>query len=132
MRDYLANDEISIGDFVLTGGEIPAMVVVDAVVRLIPGVLGSEDSLLGDSYTSGLLEYPQYTRPADYNGFKVPEILLSGNHAKVAKWRRERVIRRTLERRPELLNETNISNEDKQLIKCLMAKQSQDNINRES
>ena len=103
VREHLVNDEISIGDYVLTGGELPAMVVIDAVLRLIPGVLGSEDSAKDDSHSEGLLEYPQYTRPEDFRGWKVPEILLSGDHAKIAKWRREQSLKRTQERRPELL-----------------------------
>ena len=135
VREHLATDEISIGDFVLTGGEIPAMVVVDAVVRLLPGVLGSEDSPLDDSHASGLLKYPQYTRPADYRGWSVPEVLLSGNHARIAKWRREQIIQRTLERRPELLDKANLGLEDRQLVKRLttpMESGSQVNTDRES
>jgi tRNA (guanine37-N1)-methyltransferase len=132
VREHLATDEISIGDYVLTGGELPAMVVVDAVLRLIPGVLGSEDSSLDDSHTGGLLEYPQYTRPAEYRGWKVPEVLLSGNHAQIAKWRREQIIRRTLERRPELLDKAALGLEDKKLVKRLTAGRSQINIDRES
>ncbi len=119
VREHLVTDEISIGDYVLTGGELPAMVVIDAIVRLIPGVLGSEASLLDDSHATGLLEYPQYTRPAVYQGWPVPEILLSGNHSKIAEWRREQVIRRTLERRPELLEKANLSSAEKQLIERL-------------
>ena len=116
VRQYLVIDEISVGDYVLSGGELAAMVVVDAVVRLLPGVLGSEASPLDESHTAGLLEYPQYTRPAAYRGWSVPEVLLSGNHAQIAKWRREQSIRRTLERRPELLDKANLSLEEKQLI----------------
>jgi tRNA (guanine37-N1)-methyltransferase len=132
VREHLATDEISIGDYVLTGGEVPAMVVTDAVVRLLPGVLGSEESPLDDSHVSGLLEYPQYTRPADYRGWSVPEVLLSGNHAKIAKWRREQIIRRTLERRPELLNKANLGLEDKELVERLTTKRSRSNTDRES
>jgi tRNA (guanine37-N1)-methyltransferase len=113
---YLATDEISIGDYVLTGGEIAAMVVIDAVVRLLPGVLGSELSPLEDSHVAGLLEYPQYTRPDSYRGWTVPEILLSGNHAQIAGWRREQSIRRTCERRPELLDKVELSPEEKRLV----------------
>jgi len=119
VQEHLATDEISIGDYVLTGGELPAMVVIDAVLRLLPGVLGSEESPLEDSHAGGLLEYPQYTRPADFRGWKVPEVLLSGNHARIAKWRREQIIRRTLERRPELLNKAYLGLEDKQLVERL-------------
>ncbi len=117
--EHLATDEISIGDYVLTGGEVPAMVVIDAVLRLLPGVLGSEASPLEDSHAAGLLEYPQYTRPADFRGWTVPEVLLSGNHAEIARWRREQVIRRTLERRPDLLDKANLGLEDKKLVERL-------------
>ena len=132
VREHLATDEISIGDYVLTGGEVPAMVVVDAVVRLLPGVLGSEDSPLDDSHANGLLEYPQYTRPADYQGWSVPEVLLSGNHAQIAKWRREQIIRRTMERRPELLNKANLGLEDTQIVERLTTERSRANTDRES
>ena len=109
VREHLVTDEISIGDYVLSGGELAAMVVVDAVVRLLPGVLGSEASLVDDSHVDGLLEYPQYTRPAVYRGWSVPEILLSGDHAQIASWRREQAIQRTRERRPELLDKVSLS-----------------------
>jgi len=121
VREHLVTDEISIGDYVLSGGELAAMVVVDAVVRLLPGVLGSEASLLDDSHSTGLLEYPQYTRPAVYKEWSVPEVLLSGNHAQIAKWRREQAIIRTLERRPELLGKANLNLEERQLVKRLSA-----------
>jgi tRNA (guanine37-N1)-methyltransferase len=114
--EHLATDCISIGDYVLTGGEVPALVVADAVLRLVPGVLGSEESPLEDSHANGLLEYPQYTRPPEYRGYKVPEILLSGNHAQIAKWRREQIIKRTLERRPELLDKAELGKEDKLMV----------------
>ncbi len=104
VRQHLATDEISIGDYVLSGGEPAAMVVVDAIVRLIPGVLGSEDSAKHDSHSDGLLQYPQYTRPATFRKWSVPEVLLSGNHAQVARWRRQQATQRTLERRPELID----------------------------
>ena len=116
VREYLATDEISIGDYVLSGGELAAMVIVDAAVRLLPGVLGSEASPLDDSHTTGLLEYPQYTRPPVYRGWSVPEVLLSGNHAQITKWRREQAILRTLKRRPELLDKANLCLEEVQLI----------------
>ena len=116
VSQHLATDEISIGDYVLSGGELAAMVVVDAVVRLLTGVLGSEVSAQDDSYTTGLLEYPQYTRPAEYRGWTVPEVLLSGNHAEVARWRREQAIRRTLERRPELLDKVELSSRERELV----------------
>jgi len=132
VSQYLATDEISIGDYVLTGGEIPAMVVIDAVVRLLPGVLGSEESPLDDSHAHGLLEYPQYTRPAEYRGLSVPEVLLSGNHARIARWRREQIIRRTLERRPDLLDKAELSLEDKKIAEKLMTNRSRFNTDRES
>ncbi|MDP6924302.1 MAG: tRNA (guanosine(37)-N1)-methyltransferase TrmD [Candidatus Scalindua sp.] len=97
--------EISIGDYVLTGGEIPAMVVIDSVSRLIPGVLGGDDSLQDESFVNRMLEYPQYTRPAEFRGMKVPEVLKSGNHSKIEEWRTENAILRTQERRPDLLKE---------------------------
>lgn len=99
----LATDELSIGDYVLTGGELPAMVVIDCVVRLLPGVLGNEQSPVTDSFSTGLLEYPHYTRPAEFRGMKVPEVLLSGNHGEIEKWRRKESLRRTWQRRPDLL-----------------------------
>jgi len=117
--EHLATDEISIGDYVLTGGESAAVVVIDAVVRLLPGVLGSELSPLEDSHVAGLLEYPQYTRPPGYRGWTVPEVLLSGNHAQIAGWRREQSIRRTYERRPELLDKVELSPEEKRLVEKL-------------
>jgi len=116
VRQYLVTDEISIGDYVLSGGELAAMVIIDAVVRLLPGVLGSEASLLDDSHVAGLLEYPQYTRPAVYRGWSVPEVLLSGNHAQIASWRREQAILHTLQRRPELLDKVNLSLEERKLV----------------
>ena len=116
VRQHLATDEISIGDYVLGGGELAAMVVVDAVVRLLPGVLGSEASAQDDSHTMGLLEYPQYTRPEVYRGWAVPEVLRSGNHAQIAKCRHEQAILRTLKRRPELLDKANLDSAEKQLV----------------
>jgi tRNA (guanine37-N1)-methyltransferase len=103
VRLALVDDELSIGDYVLTNGALPAMVVVDAVTRLLPGALGDDESSRDESFSAGLLEYPQYTRPADFRGMKVPEILLSGNHAEIEKWRREQARLRTKERRPDLL-----------------------------
>jgi tRNA (guanine37-N1)-methyltransferase len=103
IREHVADDEISIGDYVLTNGSLPAMVVVDAVTRLLPGVLGDDESSHEESFSRGLLEYPQYTRPAEFRGMKVPEVLLSGNHTQIAKWRAEQSAQRTKERRPDLL-----------------------------
>jgi len=116
VREYLVTDEISIGDYVLSGGELAAMVVIDAVVRLLPGVLGSEASPLDESHATGLLEYPQYTRPPVYREWSVPKVLLSGNHAQIAKWHREQAIIRTVERRPELLDKAKLNLEERQLI----------------
>jgi tRNA (guanine37-N1)-methyltransferase len=103
VREALADDELSIGDYVLTNGALPAMVVIDAVVRLLPGVLGDDESSQDESFSAGLLEYPQYTRPAEFRGMKVPEVLLSGNHAGIEKWRREQAKLRTEKQRPDLL-----------------------------
>ncbi|MEA3253321.1 MAG: tRNA (guanosine(37)-N1)-methyltransferase TrmD [Chloroflexota bacterium] len=114
--EHLANDEISIGDYVLSGGELAAMVVVDAVVRLIPGVLGSPISADNDSYSDGLLEYPQYTRPPEYRGWPVPSVLLSGNHAEVAQWRRHQAILRTAERRPDIFEKVKLTGKEKAWI----------------
>lgn len=105
IRIGLNTMEISIGDFVLSGGEIPAMVVIDAVVRLIPGVLGDLESITNESFSDVLLEYPQYTRPSEYRGMKVPEVLMSGHHQKIKEWQREHAVKRTLEKRPDLFNE---------------------------
>jgi len=102
VRDALVHDELSIGDYVLTNGALPAMVVIDAVSRLIPGVLGAEESAVEESFNEGLLEYPHYTRPAEFRGMKVPEILLSGHHAEIERWRKEQSKQRTRERRPDL------------------------------
>jgi len=116
VSEHLASDEISIGDYVLSGGELAAMVITDAVVRLLPGVLGSELSAGDDSHTAGLLEYPQYTRPEVYRGWAVPEVLLSGNHAEINRWRHEQSLIRTLKRRPELLEKADLSAADQALI----------------
>jgi len=116
VREYLVTDEVSIGEYILTGGELAAMVLVDAVVRLIPGVLGSEQAIEEDSYANGLLEYPQYTRPREYRGWEVPSILISGNHEEIATWRREQAIRRTLERHPDLLEGSALSEKDRKLL----------------
>ncbi len=104
IREHLITDELSLGDFVLTGGEIAALAVIDSVARLLPGVLGNESSAVTDSYSTGLLEYPHYTRPPDFRGWKVPDVLVSGDHAKIDEWRRRESLRRTLERRPDLLD----------------------------
>jgi tRNA (guanine37-N1)-methyltransferase len=116
VRQHLATRELSIGDYVLTGGELPAMVVIDAVVRLLPGALGSDESLDEESHSSGLLEYPHYTRPPDFRGWTVPPVLLSGHHAAIARWRREQSLLRTLERRPDLLARADLSSADRRFL----------------
>jgi tRNA (guanine37-N1)-methyltransferase len=116
VADHLATDQLSIGDYVLTGGELPAMVIVDAVSRLLPGVLSSAESTAVESFTAGLLEYPQYTRPAVFRGWQVPEILLSGHHAAVERWRRQRALERTWRRRPDLLASAQLTPEDRAFI----------------
>ncbi len=119
IRQHLVTDEISIGDFVLTGGELGAMTVIDSVVRLLPGVLGQEESHIQDSFSTGLLEHPHYTRPADFRGMKVPDVLLSGNHAKIEQWREEQSLKRTLERRPDLLENYPLTDKQKVYIEKL-------------
>jgi tRNA (guanine37-N1)-methyltransferase len=103
VREQLADDELSVGDYVLTNGALPAMIIIDAVTRLLPGALGDDESSQEESFSHGLLEYPQYTRPAEFRGLKVPEVLLSGNHAEIARWRSEQARQRTKERRPDLM-----------------------------
>jgi len=110
--DFLATREISLGDFVLTGGELPAMALIDAVSRLVPGVIGSPENVAEDSISSGLLQHPLYTRPAEFNGMEAPEILSSGHHANIEKWRRQQSLQRTLERRPDMLSTADLSPED--------------------
>ena len=116
IRQHLVTDEISIGDYVLTGGEIPALILIDAVSRLLPGVLGDPTGAEDDSHSSGLLEYPHYTRPPEFHGESVPDVLLSGDHAKIAKWRREQSLLRTLKRRPDLLEKAQLSEEDRKFL----------------
>ncbi|MFD0698409.1 tRNA (guanosine(37)-N1)-methyltransferase TrmD [Paenibacillus sp. GCM10027628] len=113
IRQYLVTDELSVGDYVLTGGELPAMVVIDSVVRLLPGVLGNEMSAVTDSFSTGLLEYPHYTRPVKFRDWEVPEILLSGHHENVKNWRMQQSLYRTLERRPDLLEGRELSKKEK-------------------
>ena len=119
VRQNLATDEISIGDYVLSGGELAAMVVIEAVSRLVPGVVGSSESALNDSFTTGLLEHSQYTRPAEFRGWPVPEVLLSGDHARIARWRRRESLRRTYARRPDLLESAPLSAEDREFLESL-------------
>ena len=114
--EEIVTDELSIGDYVLTGGELPAMVMIDSISRLIPGVLNNDDSAEYESFQDGLLEYPQYTRPVEFLGKKVPDVLLSGHHGKIAEWRREQSLKRTLIRRPELLETAELSTKDKKIL----------------
>jgi tRNA (guanine37-N1)-methyltransferase len=114
--EHLGADEVSIGDYVLTGGEIPAMVVVDAVTRLLPNVLGSETSAAHDSFSEGLLDYPHYTRPAEFRGWRAPDVLISGHHGEVAKWRRRAALLKTLKRRPDLLEKAELTPEERRWL----------------
>ena len=116
IRAHLVTDEISIGDYVLTGGELPALILIDAISRFIPGVLGDPDGATDDSHASGLLEYPHYTRPPEFRGWAVPDVLLSGDHAKINQWRREQSLHRTLARRPDLLDKAELNEADKKLL----------------
>lgn len=120
VAEHLVTDEITIGDYVLTGGELPAMVVVDAVCRLIPGVLGERASTVEESFSDGLLEYPHYTRPREYRGYCVPEVLLSGHHEKIRLWRRRQSLLRTLASRPELLARASLTDEDRKILASVL------------
>lgn len=121
IREHLTDREISIGDYILTGGELSALVLIDAVSRFIPGVLGNSESTLSESFSHGFLEYPQYTRPAEYKGWKVPEVLVSGNHAEIERWRRYKSLKRTFKRRPDLLEKTELSEVDKKNLQKIKA-----------
>lgn len=125
IREHVVTDEISIGDYVLTGGELGAMVVIDSVVRLLPGVLGNQDSAVKDSHSTGLLEHPHYTRPADFRGFKVPDVLMSGDHQKIAAWREKESLKRTLLRRPDMLEQLELSSQQKKIIAELQNEESE-------
>ena len=119
VREHLVTDEISIGDYVLSGGELPALIVIDAITRLIPGALGDPDGAWDDSHASGLLEYPHYTRPPVFRGWHVPDILLSGDHGRIARWRREQALLRTRQRRPDLLEKAELSQKDRDFLSGL-------------
>jgi tRNA (guanine37-N1)-methyltransferase len=119
IRQHLVTDEISIGDYVLTGGELPALLVIDAVARLLPDVLGDPTGAQDDSHAMGLLEYPHYTRPPEYRGWKAPDVLLSGDHGKIEKWRREQALERTFRKRPDMLEKADLSKEDRRFIENL-------------
>ena len=116
IREHLVTHEISIGDYVLTGGELPALILIDTVSRLIPGVLGDPTGAEDDSHSMGLLEYPHYTKPSEFRGWRVPDVLLSGDHAKIEKWRRQQALSRTFERRPDMLDKADLTEEDKKFL----------------
>ena len=122
IREHLVTDEISVGDYVLTGGELPALMMIDALSRLIPGVLGDPDGAQDDSHSMGLLEYPHYTRPPEFRGWSVPDVLLSGDHAKIERWRREQALLRTHKKRPDMLEEAALSDKDKDFVERLKSK----------
>ena len=124
IREHLVTEEISVGDYVLTGGELPALLLIDAVARLIPGVLGDPTGAEDDSHSMGLLEYPHYTRPPEFRGWKVPEILLSGDHARIEKWRREQALQRTLKKRPDMIEKAELSEKEKRFVEGLKSKDS--------
>jgi tRNA (guanine37-N1)-methyltransferase len=128
IRAHLVTDQISIGDYVLTGGELPALILIDAVSRLLPDVLGDPNGPFNDSHASGLLEYPHYTRPPEFRGWVVPDILLSGDHARIARWRREQSLRRTLKHRPDLLEKANLSSSDRKLLEKIIAEEQTDEV----
>ncbi|MBG0788591.1 MAG: tRNA (guanosine(37)-N1)-methyltransferase TrmD, partial [Anaerolineaceae bacterium] len=119
IREHLVTDSISIGDYVLTGGELPALVLIDAITRLLPGVLGDPEAPTDDSHATGLLEYPHYTRPPEFRGWGIPDVLLSGNHAEIDRWRRQESLRRTLQHRPDLLLHADLSKKDLVFLKEL-------------
>ncbi len=119
IREHCVDDEISIGDYIVFGGEVAALVVIEVVSRFVPGVVGCKDSVEKDTFAQGLLKYPQYTRPREFCGWKVPEVLLSGDHAKIAKWRRQKSLEITLKRRPDLLKKANLTEEDKAFLQKL-------------
>ncbi|MBI2842598.1 MAG: tRNA (guanosine(37)-N1)-methyltransferase TrmD [Armatimonadetes bacterium] len=131
IREHLVDREISIGDYVLTGGELPSLVVLDAVTRLLPGALGAEESALEESFAEGLLEYPHYTRPAEFRGWRVPDVLLSGHHAEIARWRRVQSLKRTYERRPDLLSQAKLTDEDRVILCRVMQEQETEEDNNE-
>jgi tRNA (guanine37-N1)-methyltransferase len=128
IREHLVTDQISIGDYVLTGGELPALILIDALSRLLPGVLGDPDGPFDDSHASGLLEYPHYTRPPEFRGWGVPDILTSGNHARIAKWRREQSLRRTLKHRPDMLEKADLDEMDRKLLEKIIQEEKPDEI----
>ncbi len=129
IREHLVTDEISIGDYVLTGGELPALILIDAITRLIPDVLGDPTGAEDDSHSMGLLEYPHYTRPPEFRGWKVPDVLLSGDHAKIEKWRREQALLRTFRKRPDMLEKAELSKEDLKFVEDVKSKSKEETDN---
>jgi tRNA (guanine37-N1)-methyltransferase len=126
VREHVATEEVSIGDYVLSGGELPALVVIDAVARLVPGVVGDDQSVEADSFTRGLLDHPHYTRPADFHGRRVPDVLISGHHGEIRRWRQREALRRTAERRPELLETAVLDDEERALLRELQLTRGRD------
>ena len=129
IREHLVTDEISVGDYVLTGGELPALIVIDAVTRLLPGVLGDPTGAQDDSHAMGLLEYPHYTKPPEFRGWKVPDVLQSGNHAKIEQWRREQALARTYARRPDMLERAELNEKERKFVESLRLKNSRESDN---
>jgi tRNA (guanine37-N1)-methyltransferase len=128
IREHLATDQISIGDYVLTGGELPALILIDAVSRLLPGVLGDPEGPFDDSHASGLLEYPHFTRPLEFRGWGVPDILVSGNHAMITNWRREQSLRRTLKHRPDMLEKADLDETDRKFLEKIKNEEQTDEV----
>jgi tRNA (guanine37-N1)-methyltransferase len=126
VREALVTDEVSIGDYVLSGGELPALVMVDAVVRLLPGAVGDEESVEVDSFSRGLLDFPHYTRPAEFRGLHVPDVLLSGNHEDIRRWRKREALRRTVRRRPDLLETAELDSEEREMLRALLEERGAD------
>jgi tRNA (guanine37-N1)-methyltransferase len=119
IREHLVTDEISVGDYVLTGGELPALLIIDAISRLTPGVLGDPTGAQDDSHSMGLLEYPHYTKPSEFRGWKVPDVLLSGDHGKIETWRREQALIRTFKKRPDMIEKADLSEADRKIVERL-------------
>ena len=130
IREHLVTDEISVGDYVLTGGELPALLIIDAVSRLLPGVLGDPTGAEDDSHAMGLLEYPHYTKPPEFRGWKVPEVLVSGNHARIDQWRREQALERTFARRPDMLDNADLSEKDRKFVEGLRSRVAEESEDR--
>jgi tRNA (guanine37-N1)-methyltransferase len=126
VREALVTDEISIGDYVLSGGELPALVIVDAVVRLLPGAVGDEESVVAESFSRGLLDFPHFTRPAEFRGLKVPDVLLSGHHEDIRRWRKREALRRTVRQRPDLLESAELDSEEREMLRALLEERGAD------